>query len=255
MSTEETHTAFGRNPDQLDVVVVDDAKPVQSIIRSILHGMKVARVRTYDTAQAAMDAMVVDAPNLIIVDWIMDPIDGISMLKALRSKRMGALATVPAIVVTGAPTRRLVEASLLVGAHAVIAKPMSPQTLQRRIEAICHDARLFYLDETTDRWMLRGTQAKLAAQRKRQTQYDQVRTNYLEYATRKTQEAERLLANLPVIDTKTAATTPAPVAEPGNFGKLAAAGRGGKAQRGPRKAIGIGGRRVDPKPAAPTTQT
>jgi len=242
MSTEETHAAFGRNINQLDIVVIDDSKSVQSIIRSMLHALKVARVRTYDAAQAAMDAMIVDPPNLILVDWMMQPVDGVSMLKAMRSRRTGPLATVPAIIVTGSPTPRLVEASLQVGAHAVIAKPLSPNTLQKRIEAVCHDARLFYFDETLERWVLRGAQAKLAAQRKRANQYRDMRDSYLEFAARKTAEAERLMALTARVD-EPPKPAPAPPESKDDFGKVSGGSRLGKT---PRKSNGIGARRFDP---------
>ena len=45
------HRAYGLGVAALDVVVVDDAKPMQSILRSILLNAHVGRVRTFDGAE------------------------------------------------------------------------------------------------------------------------------------------------------------------------------------------------------------
>ncbi len=243
MATEKPHAAFARSLDQLDIVAVDDSKSMQSILRSMLNSFKVARVRTYDGAQAAIDSMLVDPPHLIIVDWLMEPIDGLSMLKVMRTRRMGALATVPAIILTGAPTLRLVEWSLKVGAHAVLTKPLSPATLQKRIESIISDKRHFALDETTDSWVLSGASEMLAAQRSRQKHYKQVRNQYIEVAKR---EAATVLP----IDPK---SVPAPVPADTMPSKAAGGPLGqqqAKAKPRARKSVGIGARRVDPNDPA-----
>jgi two-component system chemotaxis response regulator CheY len=246
MATEQPHAAFARSLDQLDVVAIDDSKPMQSILRSMLNSFKVARVRTYDAAQTAIDSMLVDPPHLIIVDWLMDPIDGVSMLKAMRTKRMGALATVPAIILTGAPTLKLVETSLKVGAHSVLSKPLSPATLHKRIMAIVNDKRHFSLNETTDIWELSGADELLAAQRSRQKHYKQVRNQYIEVAKREA-------ATLMPIDPK---PVQPPVPEDASASKGYTFGAVGtpqaKAKPRTRKSVGFGARRIDPsEPSSP----
>ncbi len=183
MKTEQPHAATNLHFDQLDVVIVDDAKPMQTILRSMLHSFRVGRVRTFDNAQVALQAMLVDSPNLIITDWRKDHVDGIRLLHALRALRMGELAVVPAIIVTGTPTRRLVEASVRVSAHSVLAKPLAPATLQKRIDAILHDPRPFVLNPRTGEWMLKGTEQVLDEHRSRWQQLHTARSSFAETLT------------------------------------------------------------------------
>ena len=180
MPRELPHAAFGRPFGQLDIVVIDDAKTMQTIVRSMLHSFRVGRVRTFDSAASAMQAMIVEPPHLVIADWHMQPVDGIALIHAMRAERMGALALVPALLITAHPTRKLVESSIRVSTHGVLAKPFAPATLLKRIEVIVNDSRSFVLDPNTHEWMLKGTLETLETQRARWRKYHEVRTGYTE---------------------------------------------------------------------------
>lgn len=161
------HRAYGLGVTALDVVVVDDAKPMQSILRSILLNAHVGRVRTFDGAEAAMQAMLVEPPHLLITDWNMHPTDGLTLVRSMRRRRMGQVALVPAIMITAHPTRGLVEEALQAGTHFVIAKPVSPATLMKRIDFVLKDARGFSLLDDEKTVVLEGQTERVASERKR----------------------------------------------------------------------------------------
>lgn len=161
------HRAYGLGVAALDVVVVDDAKPMQSILRSILLNAHVGRVRTFDGAEAALQAMLVEPPHLLITDWHMPPTDGLTLVRSMRRRRMGQLALVPAIMITAHPTRALVEEALQAGVHFVIAKPVSPATLIKRIAFVQRDARGFSLLEDERTVVLQGQAERVSQERLR----------------------------------------------------------------------------------------
>jgi two-component system chemotaxis response regulator CheY len=161
------HRAYGLGVAALDVVVVDDAKPMQSILRSILLNAHVGRVRTFDGAETALQAMLVEPPHLLITDWHMPPTDGLTLVRSMRRRRMGQLALVPAIMITAHPTRALVEEALQAGVHFVIAKPVSPATLIKRIAFVQRDARGFSLLEDERTVVLQGQAERVSQERLR----------------------------------------------------------------------------------------
>ena len=163
------HRAYGLAVTALDVVVVDDAKPMQSILRSILVNAHVARVRTYDGAEAAMQAMMVEPPHLLITDWNMQPTDGLTLVRSMRRRRMGQVALIPAIMITAHPTRALVEDALKTGTHFVIAKPVSPATLMKRIDFVLKDPRGFELLDDEKTVVLQGQTERTVTQRRAET--------------------------------------------------------------------------------------
>jgi DNA-binding response OmpR family regulator len=244
MQTEQPNAAFARPVDQLDVVIIDDSKSMQSILRSMLHAMKVARVRVFDNPSVALEAMLVDPPHLVILDWLMDPIDGISLLKAMRTTRMGSLAIVPAIVLTGSPTVRLVEMAVKAGAHFILAKPVSPATLQQRIMAICNDRRPFIHDQAHDIWELDGANAILAAHRSRRQQYRTMQDGYVKLA----REHLPAMPVPPKVMPSKAKPKPESVTaeakEPAKLPPIPDL----RAKAAPRKAVGFGARRVATPP-------
>jgi len=153
-------------PD-LDVVVVEESKPVQAIVRSILFAARVSRVRVFDNAEDAYRSMLVEPPNLLLVDDDLGEVDGLTLVRTMRDPRSGPLVSVPAILMTSHPTRRLVERSIAVGVHYVLAKPLSPANVMRRIEAVTQDRRSFVFDEAHGFHVLENHDELLAGQRQR----------------------------------------------------------------------------------------
>lgn len=140
------HAAFGCTMSDLDVVVVEDSKPMQLILRSMFNAAKIARLRVYDNAGSALEAMLTEPPKMLITDWNMSPINGYQLIKTLRSPRMRPLCFVPVIVITAHATHRAIEKLVRAGAHHVVVKPFSPTQLLDRVAAICEDARPMAVD-------------------------------------------------------------------------------------------------------------
>ncbi|WP_319773463.1 response regulator [Breoghania sp.] len=173
------HSAAYKLPlSALDIVVVDDSKQMQTIIRSVLLAMRVARVRTFDTAEKALQAMLTEPPNLIITDWRMEPVTGYQLLRSIRHRQMAPLCFVPVLMITAHTTRPLVEKALKAGAHHVLAKPLAPNALHQRIEWIARDERKFCLDPGQDFFVIDGVSAALAVQSERRQALDNARLNH-----------------------------------------------------------------------------
>jgi two-component system chemotaxis response regulator CheY len=167
MSDIRINRAHGIAREDLDVVVVDDSKPMQTIVRSMLNAARVHRVRTYDNAGDAYRGMLVEPPHLLVTDWNLPDTDGLSLVRSMRDPRSGPLVAVPAILITGHATRALVEKAIASGIHFVLAKPLSPSNVLKRIDATLVDSRRFVLDRGRGHYVLEGADELLAGQRQR----------------------------------------------------------------------------------------
>lgn len=156
------HYAYGLDITDLDVVVVDDSKPMQTILRSILLSFRVRRVRTFDSAQAALDVMRIDPPNLVITDWRMKPMSGLGLLRLMRQRRLAPLCFLPIIFVTAHGTRTLIDRVLRAGAQNILVKPLSPASLYERLIWTLHDPRPLVFAED-GRYVIDGVAASLDA--------------------------------------------------------------------------------------------
>lgn len=159
--------AEGREVSDLDVVFVDDVRQDQAIMRSILSGARVGRVRGFASAADAHHAMLVEPPDVVVTDFEMPEADGLTLVRSMRDPRSGPLNSVPVILVAAAPTRRLIEQAILLGVHHVVAKPLSPTSVIRRLEAVVRDRRSFVFDEASGHFVLEDHERLLAGQRRR----------------------------------------------------------------------------------------
>lgn len=140
------HMAAGLRLEDLDCVVIEDSKSMQTILRSTFNAAKVARLRVFDRADHALEAMLSEPPHLIVTDWFMKPMSGAKLLKTLRTPGMAPLCYIPVLVITAHATRRMVDFAARSGAHQVVVKPFAPSELIRRIEAVLADERALTLN-------------------------------------------------------------------------------------------------------------
>jgi len=143
MQSMPPHAAYGIDMERLDVIVVEDSKPMQTILRSMLATLRVARIRMFDDGMEALQAMLSEPPNVIISDWNMVPTSGYQLLRMIRHRQMEPLCFVPLIFVTAHGTRAVVEKAFRGGAHYLLVKPMSPATLHQRLMCLARDSRPF----------------------------------------------------------------------------------------------------------------
>lgn len=141
MEESQNHLAYNKSVELLDVVVLDESRAMQAITRTILQPLRLRRLRFFDHPDQALCDIHADPPNLMIADWRMSGTSGSKLLKSLRAKQSGHLACLPVLITISHSTRREVELAFRNGAHAVLAKPFSPNSMQRRIQWIVQDAR------------------------------------------------------------------------------------------------------------------
>ncbi|WP_068083159.1 response regulator [Polycladidibacter stylochi] len=135
------HFALGKTTNELDIVVIEDSKPVQSILRSLLSSLEVRRIRIFDGPKDAIPAMASELPDIILTDWVMSPLSGLQMLNLIRQPQLAPLCFVPVIVITAHGTRENVNRAMQAGAHHILVKPISASQLEKCLLKICRDTR------------------------------------------------------------------------------------------------------------------
>lgn len=119
----------------MQVLLVEDSPEVSLSVREILSGAG------HDVADAAngkeaLEKIASDAYDLIVSDIWMPEMDGISLLKEIRS----AGNEIPVVVISGgAPNAPLTYTAPLAstfGANAVIYKPFEKEELLKAIDAV-----------------------------------------------------------------------------------------------------------------------
>jgi len=115
------------------ILIVDDESINVELMSRLMSRANYA-VATAANGEAALQAVVRDKPDVILLDVNMPGLSGLEVCRALRSD--AATAAIPVIMVTAKAeeTDRIVGLEL--GADDYVAKPFSPQELVARIRAL-----------------------------------------------------------------------------------------------------------------------
>jgi DNA-binding NarL/FixJ family response regulator len=154
------HRAFGRPLDTLVVAVIDNRRPILSLMRAMLAAIGAGRIDTYESPTDALEAMAKSEPDLVIASATMQPLSGADLVRTMRGTRSGSLALVPAMIMSVRAKPALVEESLRAGAHQVLVLPTTASTLYRRLDWLINDDRPFELKG--DRYVLAGMEERLS---------------------------------------------------------------------------------------------
>jgi len=113
------------------VLVAEDSKDDRELFETFLQldGFTAATVTTTDALVAA--ARSPSPPDVILLDLILDRLNGLEVVETLRSDPR--TATIPVVAITAATPPYVEEIALKVGCNAFLTKPCAPE---RVIEAL-----------------------------------------------------------------------------------------------------------------------
>ena len=131
------------NLKRLNFLVVDDNKHMRNLVKSILGALGVRTVMEAADGADALKELRHYAADIIILDWNMDPLDGLDLTRMVRQPADSANPFVPIIMLTGhTEMKRVIEARDS-GINEFLAKPVSAKRLYERIKSVIEKPRSF----------------------------------------------------------------------------------------------------------------
>lgn len=127
----------------MKVLVVDDSRHMRMIIKSILLALGGSDIREVDDAALAFKEMQNFPADLIIVDWNMEPLDGLDFTRLVRTARDSRNPYVPIIMLSAFTEYRRVAEARDAGVNEFLAKPVSAKILRDRIVSLFNNPRQF----------------------------------------------------------------------------------------------------------------
>ena len=129
--------------ENVNVLVLDDNRHMRGLVESILHALGVKHVcQASDAAQAFKELQHFNA-DVIIVDWHMEPLDGLDFVRLVRTAKDSPNPYVPIIMLSGYTEYRRVTEARDAGVNEFLAKPISAKALYQRFSAIIDNPRPF----------------------------------------------------------------------------------------------------------------
>jgi two-component system chemotaxis response regulator CheY len=104
------------------------------ILRNLLRQLNLENVDEAHDGQEAFTKLQLQAPDLIISDWNMQPVTGLDLLRRVRADQN--LKRIPFIMVTAESKTENVIAAKQAGVSNYIVKPFNAETLRAKIASV-----------------------------------------------------------------------------------------------------------------------
>lgn len=117
----------------MKILIVDDARVMRSINRNILvdHGIDESCILEAADGNLAMTMAEAETMDLILLDWNMPGLDGLSFVKKIRTR--SEYASTPIVMITSEAARYNVLEAVEAGVSNYVVKPVKPDVLWSRI--------------------------------------------------------------------------------------------------------------------------
>lgn len=130
---------------QVRVLIADDDRRIAILVRSILESLGFTQISVAKDGSQALEMLRTEKSDMLITDWQMSPMDGINLVKYLRTSDDSPNRFLPVIMLTGNADRQDVEVARDAGVTEFVVKPFSAKTLCDRIVLLIENPRSFVM--------------------------------------------------------------------------------------------------------------
>lgn len=120
--------------DTLRLMVVDDMSVSRGLLTQALEEIGLWKYQTENDGRTALDKIVASPVHLVLSDYNMPGMNGMQLLEALRANR--TTQGVGFILVTGTPTKELIDRGRALGLNNLVRKPFTSASLKQAIEQV-----------------------------------------------------------------------------------------------------------------------
>jgi two-component system chemotaxis response regulator CheY len=134
--------------ERLRFVVIDDNAHMRRMLRTLLFGFGVRDVKEAEDGAAGLEAFIHHTPDIMITDWAIPIFNGLELTQMIREPGANANPCVPIIMITGYRERERVILARDAGVTEFLVKPISADSLYKRIVSVVANSRPFIKTKT-----------------------------------------------------------------------------------------------------------
>ena len=135
---------------RLGVFIVEDNNYVRETLESLLRHFRIGRIAVASNGEEAIDYMKtlgsassIIAPDIVMSDLVMTPINGLLFLRWMRTAKESSNRMIPYIMLSGAADGAYVNSARDLGATEFLAKPFSAASVYRHLVKVIEAPRQF----------------------------------------------------------------------------------------------------------------
>ncbi|ADD69602.1 response regulator receiver protein [Denitrovibrio acetiphilus DSM 12809] len=116
------------------IITVDDSSTMRRIIKNTLTKLGFTNVLEAANGVEGLDVLAKNDVDMIITDWNMPEMDGLTFVKTIRSKE--EYKETPILMVTTEAAKEDILTALRSGVNNYVVKPFTPDTLQEKVNKL-----------------------------------------------------------------------------------------------------------------------
>ena len=120
----------------LAILVVDGNGYMRRTTRTMLMNLGARSVREAADGIAALEQIRTWNPDVMLIDWDLPVLNGMEVMRIVRSPGVFPRPDLPAIMLTSRTKRSQVLEAMRMGVHEFLVKPTSPKALCDRLTSI-----------------------------------------------------------------------------------------------------------------------
>ncbi len=129
--------------ENVKILIIDDIPFTCMLVRQILKVLGARDIKEASDGSMALKLMQSFEPDLIILDWEMEPMNGIEFAQNVRDSGEDANPFVPIIMLSGHSTLAHVIEARDAGITEYVTKPFTAKSLISRIQTVINSPRPF----------------------------------------------------------------------------------------------------------------
>lgn len=127
----------------LKILLVEDNQHMRSIVSAILGGSGIRHVREARDGAEGLDLLKQYPADIALVDFNMEPIDGVEFTRLLRNAPDSTNPYLPVVMITGHSERSRVTQARDSGVNEFVVKPLTARALLGRLDSVIMRPRPF----------------------------------------------------------------------------------------------------------------
>lgn len=129
--------------DRLRVLVVDDSSHMRKLVVTILQAFGVVQIVEASSGDRAWAVLREANPDVIFLDWQMEGMNGLELVKLIRTSSQTPNPFVPVIMLTGHTHIDHVRKARDAGVNEFLAKPVSVRAIMSRLVSVIEHPRAY----------------------------------------------------------------------------------------------------------------
>lgn len=129
--------------DNVRFLIIDDNAFSRQLVRRIIAQFGAKEIHEAENGQRGKEEVISFKPDIIIVDWLMEPINGMEFVHWLREGDDSPAPFTPVVMVSAYSHMKNIMLARDAGVNEFLAKPISAKSLMMRIQAVIEKPRQF----------------------------------------------------------------------------------------------------------------